>query len=134
MDLLFEEEYEILKASGLIVEEDVQNRFLVIKNYPLKKGLYTSNGIVLNEIEVLLMIPPNYNTSGGDMFWTYPDITRVDGIPIPAYGGDPRVFDGKNYNRWSRHWNPQLWRSKIDNIETLLNRIEWALQNPSANR
>ncbi|MBA4409723.1 MAG: hypothetical protein C0397_09920 [Odoribacter sp.] len=134
MGLLFDDDYIILEDSGLTIEEDINSRFLVIKNYPLKEGLYQSNGQSLKEIEVLLIIPSNYNTSGGDMFWTYPKISRIDGVEIPAYGGDPRIYNEKTYDRWSRHWQPQTWIPKKDNIVKLLSRVEWALQNPNANR
>lgn len=134
MGLLFDDDYRILEDSGLVIEEEITPRFLVIKNYPLKEGLYQSNGQSLKEIEVLLIIPSNYNTSGGDMFWTYPQISRIDGSQIPAYGGDPRVYNGKTYDRWSRHWQVQTWIPKIDNITKILGRVEWALQNPNANR
>jgi len=135
MGLLFDNDYTILQDFGLVIEEDINQRFLVVKNYPLERGLYLSDGQPLNEIEVLLIIPSNYNTSGGDMFWTFPKISRVDSVPIPAYADcDERVFNGKNYNRWSRHWTLESWLPKTDNIIKILGRVEWALRNPNADK
>lgn len=138
MSLLFGEDYEFLRKSGLEFEEDEAQRFLIIKNFPLQTGLYAYNGNLLNQVEVLWVIPPNYNTSGGDMFWVHPALARADGKPIPAAaafgGGDPRHFKGKEYCRWSRHWPDQSWKPKEDNIVKILNRIEWALKRPDANK
>ncbi|WP_029038494.1 E2/UBC family protein [Salinimicrobium xinjiangense] len=130
MALLFEDDYELLKSSGLVIEEDEAKRFLVIKNYPVQPDLYLVGGQPITELEVLLIIPPNYNTSGGDMFWTYPRISRANGMIIPNYGGDPRIHAGKSFDRWSRHFKPGSWRPKIDNVQKILSRVEWALRNP----
>jgi len=138
MALLYEEDYQILKESGLEYEEDEAQRFLVIKNHPLPSGLYIHAGQVIEQAEVLWVVPPNYNTSGGDMFWVYPALVRADGKEIPNIsvvgGGDPRHFKGKEYCRWSRHCAPESWKSKVDNIRKVLSRIEWALRKPDANK
>lgn len=134
MNLLLDEDYEILKEAGLQYEEDANLGFLVLKNFPLPAGFYSFNGTVLETVEVLYMIPTNYNMSGGDMFWTHPFLTRVDGKAIPAMmqfgGGDARHFKSKEFCRWSRHFGPDSWKPKVDNVEKILARIEWALKNP----
>jgi hypothetical protein len=138
MALLFDEDYEILKNSGLLYAEDEANRFLIIRNYPLLEGLYIFNNKPVEMAEVLVVIPANYNTSGNDMFWVYPALKRTDGQPIPAVmefgGGDARFFDSKEYCRWSRHYPPEAWLPKVDNIEKILSRIEWALKKPDAQK
>jgi hypothetical protein len=137
--LLFDEDYVILKETGLAYEEDEANRFLILKNYPLAKGLYVAGGNAADAVNVLSIIPPNYNTQGCDMFWVYPQLSRADGKAIPNIGGpahdqDPRTYKAIVYCRWSRHWNKIPWRAKQDNVQTILNRIEWALRNPDADR
>jgi Prokaryotic E2 family E len=138
MALLFDEDYLILKESGLEYEEDECKRFLVISNFPLAFGLYIHGGTSTDKVEVLWIVPANYNTSGGDMFWVHPALVRADGKPIPNAagfgGGDPRHFNGKEYCRWSRHWSEESWRPKFDNIQKVLDRIDWALRKPDANR
>mgnify|MGYP001306843265 CR=1 FL=1 len=138
MPLLFDGDYQILQESGLEIEEDEAQRFLVIKNFPLPPGLYAHNGTVLTQVEVLSVIPANYNTSGGDMFWVHPALVRADGKAIPAAavfgGGDSRRFKDKEYCRWSRHWPAASWKAKVDNIQKVLDRIEWALKKPDANK
>lgn len=137
MALLFEHDYEILKSAGLDFEEDNTNRFLVLKNFPLKKGMYKSGEIDLEEVEVLVVIPPNYNSIGNDMLWIYPELKRTDGVSIPAAlppGKNSKTYDNKVYCRWSRHYVANSWNSKVDNIQKILDRIEWALTNPSTNK
>ena len=134
MALLCDEDYRILKESGLNHEEEERQRFLVINNFPLPSGLYVHGSETLEQVEVLWVIPTDYNTSGGDMFWVYPPLARTDGKAIPATfgfgGGDARYFQDKEYCRWSRHWDVTAWKPKVDNIQKILDRIEWALKNP----
>lgn len=138
MALLFDEDYELLRNVGLNYEESEAERFLVIKNFPLSHGLYVNGGVPLEQVEVLWVVPPDYNMSGGDMFWVHPPLTRADGKTIPCAfgygGGDARYFDGREYCRWSRHWNAVTWKPKVDNIQKVLDRIEWALKRPDANQ
>ncbi|MBI1919680.1 MAG: hypothetical protein HYS23_01225 [Geobacter sp.] len=138
MGLLFDEDYRIIEESGLEHDEDETQRFLLIKNFPLPPGLYGHGGEALDQVEVLWVVPSDYNTSGGDMFWVHPALSRVDGKEIPAAfgfgGGDARHFKSKEYCRWSRHWNATAWKPKVDNIQKVLDRIEWALRNPDTKR
>lgn len=138
MALLFDVDYEILSNSGLTYTEVEDKRFLIIENYPTPNGLYIHAGTPIQTVEILVVIPTNYNTSGIDMLWTYPHILRTDGKAIPASsiigGDDPRFYGNKEYCRWSRHWPAESWKPKVDNVSKILGRIEWALQNPDANQ
>lgn len=139
MSLLFDEDYQTLNESGLEYEEDEEKRFLVINNFPLAKDLYVHAGKPLEQTEVIWIVPSDYNTSGGDMFWVHPALERADGKPIPNVagfgGGDPRYFKEKEYCRWSRHWSkPGSWKPKVDKIQKVLGRIDWALRKPDANK
>ena len=138
MALLFDEDYEILTASGLNYIEDESQRFLIIENYPAPEGLYVSNELPIKTVEILVVIPTNYNTSGTDMLWTYPHLLRTDGKAIPntsiVNGDDPRFYGEKQYCRWSRHFTPESWAPKTDNVQKILSRIEWALRNPDADQ
>ena len=134
MALLFDSDYEILANSGLEIEEDENKRYLIIKNYPLKPGLYKYDDKPIEQVDVLIVIPGNYNTSGNDMFWFHPPLTIANNNPIPAantFGqGDSRIHKSKEYCRLSRHFRPETWKPKIDNIQKILSRLEWALKNP----
>jgi hypothetical protein len=137
MNLLFDEDYEVLTEARLDYEEDEANRFLIIKNFPLSKGMYVAGGEPVSAVAILSIIPSNYNTAGCDMFWVYPQIARADGREIPAISGsnqDSRVHKGVEYCRWSRHWNKQPWKPKVDKVQRILDRLEWALKNPDPDK
>lgn len=132
MSLLFESDYEVLKEWNLPYEEGETERFFIFSDCSLPAGLYD-----VAKCDVLVVIPPNYNQAGNDMFWTYPRLRRKNGIPIPATldsgGGDNRVWNGKEFCRWSRHWRPRSngsWRPGVDDIASIYRRIEWALSHP----
>lgn len=138
MKLLFDEDYKILDDAGLLYEEDCGNRYLIIKNFPLAEELYVYNNKPIEEVEVLVIIPANYNTAGINMFWTHPELKRADGSEIPAaqvFGGQwSKTFDSREFCRWSRHWPTGSWTPKKDNVQKILDRLEWAFRNPKANR
>jgi hypothetical protein len=131
MTLLLDTDYEELKACGLEYIEDEPNRFLILTNYQLADGLYQQKSG-----DILVVVPQRYNQDGNDMFWTYPRLVRADRKQIPATndhgGGDNRAFNGKEFCRWSRHWQSgsSVWKPGKDNIVTILRRIAWALGNP----
>lgn len=131
MPLLFDDDYEQLRERGITYEESEPQRFFIFTHLTLPEGLYT-----VATCDVLVVIPPNYNQDGNDMFWTFPRLYRADGKLIPAVldpaGGDNRILNGKEYCRWSRHWQsgPGLWRPGRDDIISIYRRIVWALQKP----
>lgn len=135
MPLLLDTDYAELQERGLTYLEDDSQRFLILLGYPLPNGLYHEKSC-----DVLVIIPQNYNQAGINMLWTFPHLTRVDGKEIPRMnrpgGGDNRNYGGKEFCRWSRHWDhaPVLWRAGKDNVVTILRRIAWALNNPDAKR
>lgn len=131
MSLLLDKDYEELRERGIKFAEDEALRFFVLPNYQLPTGLYQQQSC-----DVLVVIPKNYNQDGNDMLWTNPRLVRADGKAIPATnnpgGGDNRVYQDKEFCRWSRHWNQgaSIWKPGKDNIVTILRRIAWALGNP----
>jgi hypothetical protein len=134
MSLLFDEDYEKLEQRGFSWEEDPQSRFFIFKDYALPAGMYN-----VDKCDVLVVIPPNYNHGGNDMFWTYPMLSRKDGKAIPKINtpsmNDNRHYGGREFCRWSRHWHPNTssaWRPGKDDIISIQRRIEWALKNPDA--
>lgn len=130
---MFDDDYKTLDELGIAYVEDEGQRFLVLKNYPLPENLYQQT-----QCDVLVIIPTNYNQAGNDMFWTHPRLVRSDGVAIPnTHDAGARVnnhFDGREFFRWSRHWNDagSRWRSGDDDVTTILRRIEWALRKPDA--
>ncbi|BAV50295.1 Uncharacterized protein MLTONO_5393 [Mesorhizobium loti] len=139
MPLLFDSDYEILRKAGVDFEEEDGAHFLIFKNFPLPKDIYLADGKPADAVDVLYVIPQNYNTSGGDMFWVHPRLHRADGKPIPNTGGpgpneDSRTHEGTVFCRWSRHWHKNPWKPKVDDVQTIMDRISWAFKYPDARR
>jgi len=133
MPIISEEDYDKLKQCGIDFEEDEQQRFFVFKNYALPTDVYQ-----VASCDILVVIPPNYNQAGNDMFWTLPRLNRADGKGIPQTSnlgdGDNRKYRDQEFCRWSRHWQKEgnAWRAGRDDIISIQRRIEWALNHPDA--
>lgn len=137
MALLFDADYAHLAEVGQDVEEDEASRILIFKEFALPSGVYTADGTPRDSVDVLYVLPDNYNTEGGDMFWVRPQLARADGVAIPNINGpgeDSRTFRDEEYLRWSRHWNNRPWKSKVDDIRTIMDRLTWSFANPDAKR
>lgn len=133
MPLLFDEDYGKLEERGITYEEGEQQRFFIFTQFNLSPELYT-----VSTCDVLVMIPPNYNQGGNDMFWTNPRLQRTEGKQILAIldpgASDNRIWNGREFCRWSRHWQsgPGVWRPGRDDIISIYRRVDWALHNPDA--
>jgi len=132
MSLLTDEDYADLRDAGMAVEEDEANRFLIFKAFALPPGMYT-----VQAADILLVVPPNYNQAGNDMFWTYPRLAKSDGQGIINTNNpgdnDNRTHAGLEYCRWSRHWADNMtsrWRPGRDNAMSMYRRVEDAINNP----
>ena len=110
--ILPEEDVEYLDATGLSWETVASNgNWVVIHNLPVPDGYN------VKETSVALRIDAGYPTSQIDMAYFYPHLSRQDGKPIGALA--MINFDGKHWQRWSRHRTPSNpWRPEVDNIGT----------------
>lgn len=134
MALLTEDDYSEIGRMQLKHKEAEAQRFLVFVDFRLQPGLYQ-----VDQCDVLVIIPPTYPMAGNDMLWTYPRLLRADGRVIPgtidptnsSYQSVSQNYDGKVYDRWSRHWTSgnQVWRPGRDNITTIVNRLTYVLTN-----
>lgn len=133
MPLFLDEDYKALKEREVSFVEDEAQRFFVLQGYKLPEDIYKQD-----YCDVLIVVPNNYPQAGNDMFWTNPRLVRADGKAIPQTnepgGGDSRVFQGKEFCRWSRHWNhgSSVWKPGKDDVVTILRRIDWAFRRPDA--
>ena len=131
MALLLPEDYKKLEERGITFEESQAQRFFVFTALALPDHVYT-----VERCDVLVVIPPNYNQAGNDMLWTNPRLARTSGQTIPQShdpgGGDNRIWNGREFCRWSRHWNsgPVTWRPGRDDILSIYRRIKWAVDHP----
>ena len=91
-------------------------------------GFKLPSGFNVTEVDVNMQISNSYPSSQIDMAYFYPVISRTDGKGIRALCNDN--FDGKIWQRWSRHRTPQNpWEPGVDCIATHVAYIEsWFTQ------
>ena len=80
------------------------------------------------QVDVNVRIEPGYPDTQIDMVYVHPALERADGRPIPATCTE--AFDGKEWQRWSRHRTPaNPWRPGVDNLATHFSLVEhWFLR------
>jgi E2/UBC family protein E/multiubiquitin len=84
-----------------------------------------------NPPDLAVQIPPTYATTELDMAWFYPSLARPDGRAINGLSLQP--FDGKQWQRWSRHRPPtNPWRPGIDDLRTHLAYVDTWLESEVA--
>ena len=78
--------------------------------------------------DVNVRIESGYPDTQIDMVYVHPELERLDGRPISATC--PETFDGKQWQRWSRHRTPaNPWRPGVDNLATHFGLVEhWFLR------
>lgn len=108
-----QEDLEWLEGRGKpyeLVNEDGALR-VVVYGFPIPPGYN------VNEVAVNVRIDAGYPDTQIDMAYFYPPLARADGRPIGATCAD--AFDGKSWQRWSRHRTPaNPWRPGLDNLST----------------
>ena len=79
-------------------------------------------------VDVNVRIESGYPDTQIDMVYVHPELQRLDGVPIGATC--PEAFDGKQWQRWSRHRTPaNPWRPGVDNLATHFALVEhWFLR------
>jgi len=121
-----ENDVETLDALGLPWEAVRDGRLgrVVIYDFPIPAGLKPDTAAVNLRIE------SGYPESQIDMAYFFPAIEREDDQPIGAISQDQ--FDGKVWQRWSRHRTQQSpWRSGVDDISTHLGLVRSWLEHES---
>jgi hypothetical protein len=74
-------------------------------------------GYNLQSVSVNVRIEPGYPDAQIDMAYFCPPLALISGKAIGAIS--PDVFDGKTWQRWSRHRTPaNPWRPGIDSLAT----------------
>jgi Prokaryotic E2 family E len=76
-------------------------------------------GLNVAQADVLVRLAPGYPDVAPDMWWVSPEIRRADGTVVP--GTEVREHHlGREWQRWSRHFQPGQWQSGIDGLESYL--------------
>ncbi len=103
----------------LVADDDVLRVVLYDFSVPL--------GYHQRQADVNVRIETGYPDTQIDMVYVHPALERADGRPISATCDES--FDGKEWQRWSRHRTPaNPWRPGIDNLATHFGLVEhWFL-------
>ena len=107
------EDMEWLNATGKPFELVTEGGALrvVIQDWPVPPG-YNVTSVCAN-----VRIEPGYPDAQIDMAYFFPALVLQSGRPIGALAADQ--FDGKTWQRWSRHRTPaNPWRPGTDNLST----------------
>lgn len=107
-------EWETVKING--------ERWLLMPDF------FIPDGYTVNKAIAAINIPLEYPVAQLDMVYFYPAIKRKDGKVI-GQTQYSREIDGKNYQRWSRHYtqkNP--WNPAGDSIITHIMAIQGWLE------
>lgn len=86
---------------------------IVLPEYCLPAGLNMARS------DLLLRLSPGYPDVPPDMWWFSPALMRADGRQIEATQAIEHYL-GRQWQRWSRHFNQGQWRPGIDCLESFL--------------
>jgi hypothetical protein len=82
--------------------------------------------------DLLLRLQPGFPDVPPDMWWFNPAIRLAGGRVVPATEVTERHL-GRDWQRWSRHFNAGQWRSGIDSLESFLALIRRELERCAKN-
>ena len=108
-----DQQYLNERAPGYSVSSEAGMICVLIPQFKLPPGLTHAYS------NLLLRLSPGYPDVPPDMWWFDPPLQRADGREIPATQARARHL-GRDWQRWSRHFNRGQWRSGIDSLESFL--------------
>ncbi|MGG6232330.1 E2/UBC family protein [Tenacibaculum sp. SDUM215027] len=116
-DYLLEKEY--------VFEEkiDANRNGLIIRDWILPTGKYN-----LETSDLLILLPNGYPEVRPDMWYFNPAILLAPSNKLAKQTQVNINFEGKVWQRWSRHYPANEWRSGIDGIHTYLKKVQTALE------
>jgi hypothetical protein len=94
---------------------------LVFPSYTLPSGYDRATS------DLLLRLQPGFPDVPPDMWWFNPAIRLANGQAVQATEVVERHL-GKDWQRWSRHFNAGQWRSGVDSLESFLALIRKELE------
>lgn len=82
-------------------------------------GVPLPTGFQVPAADVAIEIMPGYPTSQLDMAYFHPPLALTDGRPLPCVINAETSFDGRAWQRWSRHRvSPSAWVPGVDDLES----------------
>lgn len=118
---------EFLQRAGIAyrVFEDSDMLNVELIDFSLPPGLTAPSA------NVLFRLSPSYPDVAPDMWWVIPQLGRAGGGGIPATESI-ELYDGRQWQRWSRHLDPGAWRSGIDGLESYVRLLRNELGSAAA--
>lgn len=116
------EDVDFLGAAGLsyrVFDDGMLNVELL--DFELPPGLNAPHA------NILFRLSPNYPDTPPDMWWAVPHLTTASGGAITATESI-EVYDGRNWQRWSRHLEGGIWNSGIDGLESYVRLLRTELE------
>lgn len=122
-DLLPDDDAEYLEEKGFDYEAHLEGGMitLIIRDFELPDGYEP------RRVELLLRLHPQFPQVAPDMFWTLPVVSHANGAR-PQATEIMESFQGRSWQRWSRHFTTAQWRPDRDNLRTYLRLIRTVLE------
>lgn len=119
----FDREYLLEKEYVFEEKIEANRNGLIIRNWILPTGKYN-----LDTTDLLILMPSGYPEVRLDMWYFNPAILLVPSNRLAKQTQVNINFEGKTWQRWSRHFPANEWRSGIDGIHTYLKKVQTALE------
>jgi hypothetical protein len=122
----FDRDYLLEKGYQFEEKIDANRNGLILRSWLLPVGKFN-----LQTADLLILIPNGYPEVRPDMWYFNPAILLAPSN-IPARQTQASInFEGKAWQRWSRHYPANEWRSGVDGIHTYLKKVQTALESAS---
>ncbi|MFA5848861.1 MAG: hypothetical protein A2X18_07165 [Bacteroidetes bacterium GWF2_40_14] len=122
----FDRDYLLEKGYQFEEKIDANRNGLILRNWILPDGKFN-----LQTSDLLILIPNGYPEVRPDMWYFNPAILLAP-AHRPARQTQANItFEGKEWQRWSRHYPANEWRSGVDGIHTYLKKVQTALEAAS---
>lgn len=122
----FDRDYLLEKGYQFEEKIDANRNGLILRNWLLPVGKFN-----LQTADLLILIPNGYPEVRPDMWYFNPAILLAPSNK-PARQTQANInFEGKVWQRWSRHYPANEWRSGVDGIHTYLKKVQIALETAS---
>lgn len=123
-----EPDREFLERSGIPYREFEDGSGMLnveLLDFPLPAGLNAERA------NILFRLSASYPDTQPDMWWLIPHVTTAAGAEIAATQVR-EIYDGRTWQRWSRHLDPGAWRSGIDGLESYVRLLRNELSSAAA--
>lgn len=111
----------LLQREIIFQEVESPQKAVILKNYHLPYNRFDAS-----VADLLIILPAAYPDCAPDMFYALPWLRLVSSNSYPKAADYPLEFEGKSWQRWSRH--NDAWRPGVDGIWTMIKRVESALE------